>query len=320
MKPSLRDLKADDLEQCLPLVLPELPVSGKNASEVGDILKFWSNLLNAGRLNAAVVEDMIEGRKTIVGFAMSTFCTRDFAEECMATPKPYLVLHACHLHFAGRSPILSYEQIEADNHNAKRGLYCFGLHTCWERKFSQQSMGNNQRANDVREIMRASLFEYHCGYHLKRFFKEIYSAAELQRYRDFGCQLFPDDAYYRAQGKRQNAAIGLHDAEPYVIGLIKENVSEGNALYPLFHFRKPSLGLNKDERQTVRLAVLRYSNKAIAEERSETENVVRQRFSRICQRLPEKFWIECGAASSVSPNKTELLIKYVAEHPEELRP
>jgi hypothetical protein len=297
-----REAQEDDLDTCLKLHPHSL---GHEIIGRGRAMAAWKELLrNPGFVCRVIEEELPGGKRRVLGFGSSVFVTPEFAEEEIRNPRSGIVSRIIAGTVNGEPVLLGRPEIARAN--ADYGMDAVFLSTPW---------WDTSNALEFAEMIMAgvrSCVEAHAGYRLRSCMVEVSGE----------------------QAHSLGAAAGgfvtvkdFSDVNRVLISLRKEHAasvstSTGNLL---FHYREPVLGLGEAD-QLLLLAALRGPvDRQLADRMNLSLASVKKRwrsiFSKVEDRMPALFaGVLADREGKRGPQKRHLVLNYVREHPEELRP
>jgi hypothetical protein len=297
-----REPEERDLEPCLraqpPYAIGDAIVGRARA------LAVWRQLLRDGLLISRVVETETAGRKTIRGLGSSVFVSPDFLAAEVSNPRPDINARIFASIAAGAPVILNRDQIARGN--AGDGL---------DAVFLTAVMWPTSTPQEFTEMMTVSLsscVEAHAGYRLRSVVAESPAGP------------------FRAVGTNSGDMefVGSFDEIDRVLWrLTREGASTAIASFSnlLFQYREPVLGLRPVEQQLLAAALSKALDRELASKLGVTVATVKKRWRSIFETIEDVRPEILRAASreregARGPQKRHLVLSYVREHPEEIRP
>jgi hypothetical protein len=301
-----RELREADVAACMavqPLALGEAVVGRDKAIEV------WRALLrNAGFVARVIEAEAPRGRRTM-GLGASVFVAPAFLEAEISNPRPGLNSRIIASLSNGHSVLLSEDQIARSN--AGSGLDVVFLSFVW------WSTATPLAFSEMLMSCVGSCVEAHAGYRLRSALVEC--PGEIMR------------------------AIGRHSGDFEIIReftdvdlvwmrMTRERASTvaASASNLLFQYREPILGLGASDQRLLLAALGGAVDRELAVELGLTLPAVKKRwrsiFEKVQDRMPELFADVIPEAAGTmdeqkrGPQKRHLVLSYVRQHLEELRP
>src|SRR5216684_3923008 len=109
-----RQMRPDDVRECVEIVAADPDVSPRYGSAIGELESVWSGLLGRKAFYAVVFEDLQDSNSAIVGLGISAFVAEAFLRDLKARPfwaGPELTKRIAR----GDSPLLSDKQVREAN-------------------------------------------------------------------------------------------------------------------------------------------------------------------------------------------------------------
>lgn len=269
----------------------------------------WTRLLGHSAFNADVIEDLDRpAGERIVGFGCAIALDRAWRDRLAHDPP------------AGAAALLYTDLLDgrwqppADKElaqmNASGDIAFLVLHY-------EQALNDLDDPDTLQLLgVAMSLFRFaHAGYRLAHLYQE-----------GLGAQ----GAYLQSMGFRQRTARG-DPALPELYGLSREEAARllpGSPVRDAFQFTPPRFGFAPSERRLLRLAVTQLTDEAIGDELGISAHGVKKLWRQVHLRavaaMPQLFdEPEAGAEAAGSgrgAEKRRVLLQYLRQHPEELRP
>ena len=296
-----REALAADIEPCL----------GQQPSAWGDeivgrarALAIWKDLLGRDMLIAGVIERTTGGgRCPVLGFGASVFVTTDFVNAETHHPRPNINSRIIASVAAGRSVILDRKQVARAN--AGTGLDAVFLAAVWWK---------TSNAIEFSEMMMASscsCVEAHAGYRMRSVMVELSG----QQGRSLG------DA-----SAAFDVVAEFPDVDRVLLRQRKERAAEvaTNASNLLFQYHEPRLLFRHPDQQLLIAALKGATDHELSAELEINVPTVKKRwrsiFMKVEDHMPDLFAHLAPVDGKRGPQRRHLVLSYVREHPEELRP
>lgn len=274
-----------------------------------------ARLLAEGALNSAVMEDLDQplGQR-LLQFGASVFLSDDFVREAEAERTPHLSAQVVAAIVEGRSPVLTLPAIRAAN--AKDGLNLFVLHfgLALDRV-------NPADLPTVFARIPESFFSLHLGYNLKQITVEFCDDAVVRFSLASGFHLRTDYAAY--YGRHGLPPLGRR---PVRLGVTREEAAEAPGAYVsrLFPFQRPQFCFTHGEQQLLQRALQGDTDEEAAGALCIAVPTVKTRWRTIYERVEAQTpsLLPAGGTGRATRGgeKRRLLLNYLRQHPEELRP
>ena len=309
-----------DMEACTRIMQNKFAYEEKILTRLPDV---WRQLLAAGSLNVGIVEDL--GRppdNRIVAFGASVFVTDQFMREAQSDPAPYLSARVIRRHLQGESPVLSLPAIRRANSGA--GLNLIVLYHDMDRGV----MSLEEVAFAGKHLAEAFV-EIHSGYHVKEILIEAYSEDDLSWTVHNSAYRIRSDysSYYESRG----LPIPPPHCHPYLAGITREEfiaTHGGTLLNALFLYTPPQFFFKPREQELLAHALKGETDEELGASLCVSLSAVKKRWSTIYERVearqPELLPVADAENSSTGQKrgveKRHHLLRYLRQHPEELRP
>lgn len=271
-------------------------------------------MLQNGQLVTAVVEDpSLPPGERIRGVGLSVFVNDAFAETALRQPRPYLNARLHEMIVAGRSPILTQNQIAAANTDG--GLTLLPLH------FATSSLDVSdpivlRTLTAAQELFRLM----HAGYRVKRILKEVVDINLALFMESTGMRLFSDFRETSAASQ-----IGELDPRqrPYLLAVDHADLPLGSAMGMMFVTGDVRFRFSPAEQKLLQCALLQESDEDIAAALDLSADTLRKHWRSIYQRVmiaDPLFFPGEPHDGRRGRGKRRHLLRYLAMHMEELRP
>jgi DNA-binding CsgD family transcriptional regulator len=295
-----------DLEACQDLLLRDGALAMPDAVQ-SQVSRVWSDLFARNALPSfAVFEDELsETPSAVCAFAMATFVRDDFARDVVERPRSFLTASVYERELAGERVALEADEVRIAN--SGEGLHLLILHVV----FRHPDLAHPE-TKALLPVAGYSFFFQHAGYNLRSIFGEVYGDETLRRMQAAGYSVL--SAGESATSTRR----------PYLIRLSRDQTqpSLDPTSLQLFHREMPKFSFTPAEQRVLQHALVGASDRQIAEELDLSTETVRSAWESIYTRVSRVSTRLLGAESSTTrgTEKRRLLLDYVRQHLEELRP
>jgi hypothetical protein len=311
----LRPGRADDLAACVQMIPTGFQCEPDLRNNMPAVWKDW---LSKGLFYLCVVQDAMRSEpSSSVGFGSCVFLRDEFVDDMHAAPRPYVSAELAARWLNGECPLLSLDEVRAAN--STDGLNLYVPQIGW----TKEAVAPEYLAAVKMKIFEA-LLHWFRGYRLKTLIQEFYSSADLKRAEAIGMIATTDYADYFARHPERRPAPGY---ETSLAAVRPEDVPEGGALAPLFAYTPPRIKFRHVEQQLLHLTLLDLTDEEIAAELCISKAAVHKRWHTVFERsvamLPTLFpgsVISDATHQKRGAEKRRHLVRYLREHPEELRP
>ncbi|HXX84413.1 MAG TPA: hypothetical protein VEN29_10555 [Casimicrobiaceae bacterium] len=291
-----------DLEPCLsdqPHALGADIIGRRRALEI------WKQLFHEGSLLSRVIEIAgPDGRRRRAGFGASVFVDHEFVTSEIRNPRLGLTSRIIAGLANGQAVVLSRRQVAEGNAGA-------GLDVVFLASVRWPTSNQLEFADMMMASVR-SCVEAHAGYRLRSALVEI-SGDQL---REVGNQ----------SGELEVIKL-FQDVDRALVRLTRDGAAAvaGSFSNLLFHYREPRLGLREADQHLLTRALGGATDRDLATGLGLTISTVKKRWRSIftqVERLAPNLFAEIatGDEGKRGPQKRHLVLAYVRDHPEELRP
>jgi DNA-binding CsgD family transcriptional regulator len=309
---SWRKTRASDLPACLNLH------PAKNGAEVigrREALKAWQRILEMRHATRSVVVELhSNGKAKIVGFALSTFVKKSFAEAEVQNPRPGLNSRILESVLNRNSVIATYEEVREAN--TRGNLEQMNLDTSW----STRALSADQ-VNEVRILLGSAYPEMYCGYTLARVFMEVVDEMDSSITRNV--RAFK--TIKRFEGSREtNSAVTWYSERALIVidaeCMRDDPLSAGAAAFQ--RRARPQFDLTRGEQELLELALDGMDDSDAAKALNVSLPAVKHRWANIFERVaavrPDVCPLDVNGTRGIQ--KRQRVLTYLRKHPEELRP
>jgi len=278
----------------------------------------WRVLLENPATLSLIVEDRTRGGgRRVVGCAQLAFVSEAFVRRVTRGDRPWVNVQATRPMADGSWPLLTPAQVR----QAHAGVGLFALITRWRRADTLQS-GDEKR--QVHTFMDAAFQALTRGYRYREVLLEAIGDEARRQAWEAG---FAERADY-ADFYCANPPAPPDDGRPYLMGITREEAAarEGCLMGHFFTALPPRLGLSPGEQELLFRCLQDESDEEIANALGITPSAVKKRWLTVYARVAEKapsLLPERGPDADErarGPEKRRRLLRYLREHPEELRP
>lgn len=303
-----------DLGECLGILEDRYCYSDALWDRLPGVLR---HLLSSGALNSAVLEDRDQRPGTrILQWGASVFVTDAFMREISADPAPHLARRVIAEIIAGRSPVLDLHAIRAGN--SREGLNLLVLHygIALERISPEEFPAVLARIPE-------NFFFIHDGFRLKEILLEFCEPRVTTFSLDAGFQLRTD---YADHYQRHNLPAPPPGLRPYRLGVTRAEAEAAPGLYiaRIFPYRQPRFAFTHGEQMLLLRALQGDTDEEAARALHLALPTVKTRwraiYDRVQLRAPSLLPANDLQAITRGTEKRRLLLNYLRQHPEELRP
>ena len=310
--------EARDFEACRGLLQERSAYRPEVFARLPDV---WGEMLAAGSLNSAVMEDWDRptGRR-IVQFGMTVFVTDAYVERARSGTALHVGADIVEHVLDGRSPVLSLPEIARAN--SEGGLNLVVLHC----GFPTRSWTAEQLPLVTARLPRC-FFSLHAGYQIKEILLEYYEEAFVTFALQGG---FLTRADRRAAHGRQGLPWSSAAPSPHLLGVTREEAATnpGSSVAQAFAYVPPRFFFRNGEQQVLRRALMGQTDDEVAASLGLGLATIKKRWVAAYDRvsgvmpglLPEIDAENTHLERKRGHEKRRHLLIYLSRHPEELRP
>jgi hypothetical protein len=315
---SYRPMQAGDVDECVAIVRQHPIIGPRYAGALEDLRAAWTGLF-ALEAKCAVV--LTHGaRLKICYFGISVFVNDEFVREIKRAPGFWFGPELARRVVRGGSPILSRRQLE-DLNSGGDGLNLL----VWEGTLAP----GHELSHELMQCIMTAFIQEHRGYRLKEVISTQLDTAERLHWT-----LYSGGLLWEAVKQCYESAVEGDADEivrtPHIIGITRSAELDRRGTWStwvgaLFDYHPPVLGLTSREQQQLLLALGGRTDDELAAEFGRPLTAVkstwRSIYARVAPGLPELSETDARAAASArGREKRRRLLRYLRDHPEELRP
>jgi len=300
-----RPVRLNDLPECVECIRDVFGY--RSERELVDLVDFWRELLSTGAACGAVMEDADEG---IVWFSLKVFVDDDYAQFLKAEAPPFVAREVLRSWLKGASPCLSAREIRWANSTSGVNILVMNAGAP-ERMRSTAQM--RKLADRVVDFSRYCADGYRCNELLQEF------------YDDFTC------AWATGAGFRLRSDYSRHVADsavrPRLYGVTAAEAAEsaGTLVSTIFNYQPPLFFFRPNEQELLIEALVGETDETLAMSLGVALVTVRKRWDAIYERVADVLpdMLQPSKSTDGTARGTEkkrLLLNYLRQHPEELRP
>lgn len=301
-------------------MVAEHPVVGtRYGKQIKCLEPAWKALLEREGMKTAVIEREHAGKMRILAAGISAFVTDSFMRELKTPPLFWFGPELARRIAAGESPVLSDREVcEA---NSRKGLNLL----VWERPLSRDA----EDSPDVHGLMVEAYIQAHRGFLFKEMITAQSENAEILQWAMDAGGLFWDAA--KSTYVKSAPNIGTAHKKPHIVGITREIESQRPSTWvgTLFKYHPPQFGFSRSEQKLLESALEgdRGTDEELAEHLGVSLATIKKMWLSVYGRvtehnpdaIPEFPRAEAGG-SQRGKEKRRLILAYLRNHPEELRP
>jgi hypothetical protein len=319
---SWRPATPEDLPACLAICPPD----SFGVQELGQdtVLHLWTRLIATPATTCTAVIEAnlpIHGSR-LVGFGLASFIAEDIAVDAIARPRPWLNRRIMEAILAGRSPVLSPQELRRDN--TLEGLNLLTL-SGYIRPACEDDVELMRR---ISMLLASAFYEAHRGFRLRRILFEVTEQALRQRLHRV--QIYRLREYPQTQpGVPRTGLVAIDEVSAYE--------HEHSLFGMLFNYTVPRLRLSPAEQCLLEVAIHGLTDRELVERLGLSMEAVRSRWRTVLRKAagllrerglggeavtgddPDEVAGD-GEPGRRGPQQRHHLLDYLREHREELRP
>jgi hypothetical protein len=312
-----RPMETKDVARCAEIVALHPTIGPRYGTAIKELGRAWLRLLGSEAMTTAVFEEVERGRAHLAGVGVGVFVRDEFLSELKTPPIAWVGPVLLERTLNGNSPVLTDKEVRAANSGA--GLNELVWETLTAPSYSART--------EIYHLMGSAYIEIHRGFRLKEMItSQAESSERLQWAMDAGGLYWDPKAARYIKSPRSGAKRLARS--PHIVGITRELEfgRPGTWVGSLFDFHPPRCGFSTSE---CRLLVCSISNRfstnpALARKLGISLPTVKKGwlsiYERVSEDIPELFAGSTNTGTKRGKEKRRLLLAYLQEHPEELRP
>jgi hypothetical protein len=278
-----------------------------------DILHLeWKVFLRHSRDLTMIVEDLHRSPNDLcVGLAQTVFVTDEYVKFIQSGAPPYANQHASNPLPDGSEPLLSIEQIREANSTS-------GLNALTTRWGWRQNVGTEDEERHLRVYMDRNYELFYRGYRYRYLLMPANGLWPCQHLIHAGYTLLTDYAEHYPNEKTIDPS-----AHPYLLHAHRDwERREGNTVNRAFDYSPPRFYFKPNEQELLWAAILGLSDRAAADRLCVGPDAIKKRWDSIYDRVQEvdSELLPASISGTRGAEKRRLLLAYILDHLEELRP
>ena len=312
-----RPMRPKDVRKCADIIA-EHPVNGaRYRDDIGKLYPVWLSLLGREAFRAVVIESVDAAqRAALIGVGVSAFVSDDFLVQLKTPPYRWVGRELVRRIAGGDDPLLSDQQMRHANANGGLNL------VTWEGALNKEFVDRPEAHTAV----LSAFVEQHRGFLLKEMIAHGMSAELLEATLRSGGSLLDSNGRYTNTPDR---TIGEIFASPHIVGITRELARSrvGFWVASLFIHEAPQFNFRPSEQRLLMTALRGGTDEELSDELGISLSAVKKTWGLIYERaaahLPGFSSNHDGSSNGASERgkeKKQRLLKYLRDHPEELRP
>jgi len=312
-----RPMRPKDVRACAEIIAAH-PVNGaRYRDEIGHLYKVWLGLLGREAFRAVVIESVdASQRSEVIGVGVSAFVSDAFLTHLKTPPYRWVGPELLRRIVRGDDPLLSDQQVR--HANAQGGLNLL----TWEGALSRDFLNRPEAHTAV----FSAFVDQHRGFLLKEMIGHGMSEELLEGTLRSGASLLDSAGHYTDTPDRPIREIF---ALPHYIGMTRELALSrvGSWVASLFIYEAPRFDFRPSEQRLLLTALHGGTDEELSDKLGISLSAVKKAwgliYDRVAAHLPGFSSNHDGSSDGISERgkeKKQRLLKYLRDHPEELRP
>ncbi len=262
---------------------------------------------------SVIVEDLNRNEEDrVIGYTEAVFVSEAFAERAKGGAEPYVNLQIARMYKLGKSPLLSLKQIGAANSGV--GNYLHLAYTGWRAKAL-----TSEEAYYVRAFMGNSLHKIGIGYNFQEVIIEVVGEVSRQRSLNAGfIHRTSYEAYFKSRGSPPE------EQRPHLMSITRREakLNDGSLLARVFAYDPPMFYFRPRDQELIELTLSGVTDEKVAATLECTVGNVKKRWEAMYNAVESVLpsLLPTTIETSRGPEKRRVLLAYLRDHPEELRP
>lgn|SRR5208282_4072011 len=310
-----RPMLPRDAQPCAELIASH-PLEKQRYCQLAEQLpSAWKQCLRCGSLITVVLEDMESGKPSLQGFGVSVFVTDEFTYSCKMPSMQWIGPELVRCLMRGESPVLGPKEIRDANSSDGLNLASWASILCPQNE--------SDRTQVQVELMTAFMQE-HTGFKLKEIIGQQNERIMMEVVSNSG-GLFWNCAQQRYV-EAHNFDVEEVLQHPFILGATPETAREHLSwTTTLFQYTPPRMYPKPTEQKLLRAAMQGSRDAELSRELGVSLSFVKKTwcsiYKRAFEKLPElNLDIGTGSIPRRGKEKKQVVLSYLREHPEELRP
>lgn len=312
-----RPMRPKDVRGCAEIIAAH-PVNGaRYRDEIGCLHNVWLSLLGREAFRAVVFESVdISQRAALIGVGVSAFVSDAILTRIKTPPYRWVGRELVQRMVEGDDPLLSDQQVRHANVHGGLNL------VTWEGALNKEFVDRPEAHTAV----LTAFVEQHRGFLLKEMIAHGMSEQLLEATLRSGGSLLDSDGSYTDTPDRTIPEVF---ACPHIVGITRELALSkvGFWIASLFIYEAPKFNFRPSEQRLLLTALRGGTDEELSDELGISLSAVKKTwgliYERVAAHLPGFSSNHNGSSHGVSERgkeKKQRLLKYLRDHPEELRP
>lgn len=313
-----RSMEPKDIQECAQLVTSHPVIGPRYGRAAHQLRQAWRKLLGSEAMVTAVYEDVNGAAIKICGVGVGLFVRDDFMHEVKTPPLFWFGPELASRIHSERSPVLSDREVREEN--STKGLNLIVWEAVPRPEFAEQP--------EMYHLMVDAFRQGYRGFLLKEM---ITSQADSVRRAQWGVNA--GGFFWDSVRARYVNSIGRNLAgfvrKPHIVGITRElgYARVGSWVGSLFDYQPPRFGFSRSEQRLLQTTLAGGSGtdeqlmKSLGVALPTIKKMWISIYRRVIDCQPETIRDSArGDEAERGKEKRRLLLTYLREHPEELRP
>jgi DNA-binding CsgD family transcriptional regulator len=315
-----RPMQARDVLPCVDIIAGNPNIAARYGRWIRHLGPVWLRLLRSECMSTAVLEHADAPSASVGGLGVAVFVRDEFIRELKTPPLRWFGPELVARIISGKSPVLSDRELREANSGEGLNLLV------WEAALSPQFAVQAEAYH----VMVAAFIEAHKGFCLKEMITaQVDSVPRLQWAVNGGGLVWDPKklCYARTITAKEEDLV----EQPHIVGITRElELSRpGSWVGSLFNHQSPRLGFSPSEQRLLLLALgsRGHTDQELAKKLRVSVPAVKKNWVSIYRRVAGTQPQIIRACLDTPPGSSErgkekrrLLLAYLHDHPEELRP
>jgi hypothetical protein len=309
-----RPMRPKDVRECAEIVATHPTVGPRYGDTISQLRPAWLRLIGSEAFRNVVLEETDGFRTRMLGIGASVFVSNHFLQALKTPPLLWIGPELTRRVMRGDSPVLSDKEVRIANSVGGLNL------VVWEACIRREEV----HRPDVYHASVASFVQYHRGFLIRELIGQVTSVKHLQVIANNG-GFFLNTAEGRYMRSPVESPAELV-VTPHIWGSTRELLIGrlGSWVSCLFDYKLPQLGFSASEQRLLLCALDGGTDEQLADQLAISLSGVKKAWSsiyqRVAERLPELIPHDSAAEGERGKEKKQLLVTYLRDHLEELRP
>lgn len=309
-----RPMRPRDVRECVQIIARHPIISPRYGTAIADLHSVWLKILGREACRALVFEESVGSQMRVIGCGVSVFVSNDFMVEVKKPPFFWAAPELVNRVMNGNSPLLSDKEVREANSDGGLNLLV------WEGTIRMEDFSRP----DVLHAIFAAFIEQHRGFLLNELMSHSVTLETLKgMVHSGGLFLSPDGSYV----DRLEQPLSEVLAKPHYFGLTRDLAQQrfGTWIGSLFTYQPPRFGFRPSEQRLLLAALRGGTDEDLSDELAVSISAIKKTWTAIYDRVRAHDsnlmpLTDHSDGAERGKGKKQLLLGYLRDHPEELRP